>query len=431
MKTAYGYRTRNRATFFSAIIISLLLSWALGGSSGLAAEAVEIRAAIVSSTLTNVEKDGLQSLVSDFEKTNPGIKVKLEPFYSANIQKLVLHAATGVAPDIVLAYNDAPITAIDKGLFLPLSPLFERDAMTSTLKDFVPGIIQQVSRNGVVYGLPHYSAIGTVFYNIDMVNNAGIALNPGWNWDDLAKTIRRLTIKENGQVKQAGFEFFPVWTRTFPWYASAGVDFSNPNAIKMDTEAAIKATRFWQDLVKEDTISWRRGDWFRVGRKAAMTTSGAWDLILFRSANFPLGILPMPKGPAGRVTMTNTDIIGIMRDTKHPNEAWTFMKWFYSLDTQSRYLEITGLQPARMSLGRKWMTTQINLYRNANQDLPPGFETFIQDTMIAQPQPFFSNAEVINQIIMPAIEKMIKSQEPIESVLPEMTRSANIFLKGN
>jgi len=93
-----------------------------------------------------------------------------------------------------------------------------------------------------------------------------------------------------------------------------------------------------------------------VGGRVAMLEDGSWALkdILTR-APFRVGVAPFPAGPVRRVTLATTDGFGIYAGTRHPEEAWEFVRFLIGPEYGRAMARANLLQPARASLVADWI----------------------------------------------------------------------------
>lgn len=397
-------------------------------SSALAADPVTIRFAITEPSKNPEAK--MQQLFAPFAAAHPNIKVVFEPEYASDITKFTTQMVAGTAPDLVEGYNELPVLGIQRGFYLDLSPYIQRDNQGALLKDFVPATVAQYSAGGHVYGFPQLSAVGAMYYNRDMFANAGLgAPNPDWNWSEFAAIAAKLTQKDgSGKTTQFGYELYPNWLWAFGWFESAGADFSDAHKLSLDSDSARAAAQYLQDLKKAGTLDWNWGTF--PGQKAAMTNSGSWEFNYWVDQKLPLGITSVPTGAAGKVTLTNTNMVGITRDTKHPEEAWQVLNWFYSKPVQQQYLELFAQQPARLSLGLEWVGTLKQYLTAHNAPAVPGIETFVTDSGFAHPQPFFADPNVVGKYVQPALDAILKDGKPVGSTLTSAASAGTAFLNS-
>ncbi|HET7558515.1 MAG TPA: extracellular solute-binding protein [Limnochordia bacterium] len=414
---------RGRWLNWGAAAIGLLVL-----SVGASAETVTLRVAMADAKTP--AKD-LEALFAPFAAAHPEIKLQIENSYTDKLDTLAVQVAGGAAADVIQGYNDMPIIAARQGLYLDLAPFVKRDNEQALIDDFVPAALAVVAGQGHIYGFPQYSAVRDVYYNRDMFANAGVATpDPKWNWNDFAAVAKKLTITDGDKVTQIGYGLYNSWLGTFPWLAAAGADFSRPDALPLDSEPVRRTLTFLQDMEKGGYLGWGAGPFLSVSRgTGAMSSSGSWSLVSWAKPNLSLGIASSPIGEARAAGSTNTDIIAINAQTKHPEAAWTFLRWFYSKPVQQAYLARFALQPARVSLGAQWIEAVQKVLQAKGVPPVTGLRAFLDDSVYAQPQPFFANAKVINQYVMPAFNAILGKGAAVGPTLESAAAAGTAFLQ--
>ncbi|HET7559915.1 MAG TPA: sugar ABC transporter substrate-binding protein [Limnochordia bacterium] len=405
----------------------------LGAAAALAAGLAAASAAAAPVTIQFAILDDIaagatfQQLIDEFQKTHPDIKVQLLQQYADHFDKLAVQAAGGTVPDLFAGYGPTPPQALNQGLLLDLSPFIKRDNLQSLVADFVPSTLAMMTKAGHIYAFPKYSATGAMYYNTEMFADAGLE-KPAtdWNWSDFAAYAKKLTLTDGAAVKQYGYNLNNDWIWVYPWFVSGGTDFSNPNVVPLDTPAAINTGTYLQDLYKQDALEWRFGRF--PEREAAMASSGSWELKAWIQKKLPVDVAPMPTGPAGKAAQTNNDIIGISATTKHPEQAWTFLSWFYSKPVQQEYMKLFALQPARMSLQRSWLDAIATQLRGQGLTVPSGLYTFADATVYAAQEPQFADPAVISKYVMMALNKVIRAHQPVAATFKSEAAAANAYL---
>jgi multiple sugar transport system substrate-binding protein len=73
---------------------------------------------------------------------------------------------------------------------------------------------------------------------------------------------------------------------------------------------------------------------FSTGR-IAMWETGDWQTnSLSQLSAFKVGVMPLPSGPKGRISLFNGLTDGIVSNTPHPEEAWELVQWLASAQSQ-------------------------------------------------------------------------------------------------
>lgn len=263
-----------------------------------------------------------------------------------------------------------------------------------------------------------------------MFAEAGLVQPTGdWDWKAFAQTAKKLTKHDGDRIVTYGFQQYPSFLWYFPWCVQSGVDFSDPAVVPLGSTEAIRAFEFLYEWVEQEVFCWGWEAPFK-GQQSAMTFSGSWELNYWIGTEFPMGVTQVPTGPAGKATFTNTDIWAINSQTKHPDAAWQFLKWMYSEEVQRQFLNLFGLQPARLSMGYDWVDAEKDIHsRHRSLDVT-GLESFITSSAFAMPQPVFVDDAVIDQYIQPAIDQIMSGSKPVGPTLKSMSEAATAILQN-
>lgn len=369
-------------------------------------------------------KEELDKLFAPFEASHPDIDLEVTALYGNNLDKLTTETIAGVGADVFTTYNESTVLSSLNGFNLDLTPYIRRDRWEGQLRDFLPPTLNLMRRGDGLYGLPQYQSVGAIYFNRPMFDESGLVYPDGsWNWDEFARVSQRLTRVQDGKVVVSGFTQYPEWVWFFPWLEQAGVSFEEPAVVPLDDPKAIQAVEFVHGLFQRGYVTWGWPGPF-LEKRSAMTHSGGWELKYWVKQNLTMGLTAPPRGSGGRSTLANTDIISISRNTKHPEEAWTFLKWFYTPEVQRQYLGAFGLQPARLSLVGEWIESIRRFYQANGAPPVEGLQAFINNSAFARPQPFFANPRVIREDINPALSRVFTQNVPIRSTLETMAKAA-------
>ncbi len=292
------------------------------------------------------EMKNYQNIISEFEKKYPNIEVKYEVITKMFHENILASFGAGVAPDVFYVDSSWAPIFIDKGALYPVSDLADK----SFIDKFYPFLLKPFEKNGKLYGIPKDWSMLVLFYNKKLFEQAGIT-KPPQTWDELEQDAKIITEK-------TGVPGLAIYLGGFNRYVPVAV--SN-GATRPWFEKASDASWFDSPVVKE-TLTWYI-NLYRIGhvemqnegkkpyvvqpsdvgagwlgdafgqQKVAMVISGNW-MIPFLADQFPnfkygtdWDMAPLPAGKDGRVTMAYTVILGINAKTKHPQEAWNFVKF--------------------------------------------------------------------------------------------------------
>ncbi|MGA8421598.1 MAG: extracellular solute-binding protein, partial [Pseudolabrys sp.] len=160
----------------------------------------------------------IDGYAADFEKENPGIKIKA--IYAGTYQDTLVKALTafksGEPPDVAVLLSTDMFTLIDEDAVMPFDPLLQSDADKAWAKSFYPAFMENSQTGGKTWGIPFQRSTIVMYWNKDAFKAAG--LNPDKapdNWDELVAYGQKLTKRDGSNVSQWGVEIpstgFPYW----------------------------------------------------------------------------------------------------------------------------------------------------------------------------------------------------------------------------
>ncbi|MEU2870882.1 extracellular solute-binding protein [Streptomyces olivoreticuli] len=198
-------RSRSAAAAAVPLLASALLLTACGsggGSDGGAADGkAEGSITFQSWNLRSKFKDYFEGLVGEFEKQNPGVKVKwLDQPADNYAEKLSADAGGGTLPDVVNVSPDLSYPLAKAGILLNL----DREKAAAKFKDeYTPEAWQGNTLPGLdgSYAFPWYLNTGPLFYNKALFRQAGLdPEKPPKSYDELFATADTLAKRSGGRT---------------------------------------------------------------------------------------------------------------------------------------------------------------------------------------------------------------------------------------
>ncbi|MCO1339406.1 ABC transporter substrate-binding protein [Kocuria polaris] len=223
-----------------------------------------------------------------------GVSIKRETVPGQDlIQKVLQRSSSRTLPDVLMLDNpDVQEIAQSGGL----TPLSDYGVDTS---GFAQGILDAASYEGEVYGLgPVVNTLG-LFYNVDMLEEAGI--EPPQTWDELKEAAEQLT-----EGNRYGLSFSAVATYEGAWQFLPFMWSNGGDETDLKTPEVAEALELWVDLVEsgsasESVINWSQGDakdQFAAGN-AAMTINGPWQIPSLDESGINYDSVQVPVPHAG------------------------------------------------------------------------------------------------------------------------------------
>ena len=288
--------------------------------------------------------------------SDQGITVQYDPSPNDGtyFTKLKTELASGNAPDIFWIGAVELADFVNTGKILDIKPLIDADP-DFNLEDFNQLTIEQLTRDGKIYGLPRDISTMVVYYNADLFEQAGLptpkelAEQGNWNWDTFLESAQQLTDASN---QQYGVGFGNWWGPGWGYFVNAagGSPFNEDRtACALDTPEAIRGAQFVRQLYDEQLLPASDAEsenLFNAG-KIGMYLNGRWFTPGVRqNAQFNWDVAEMPEGERKSTWLFWGPYL-INADTANQEAAWAVMKEITSAESMAKVAELGTNIPAR------------------------------------------------------------------------------------
>ncbi|HVF64015.1 MAG TPA: ABC transporter substrate-binding protein [Casimicrobiaceae bacterium] len=286
----------------------------------------------------------IDGYAAEFEKENPGIKVK--PIYSGSYQDSITKALTamktGDPPVMSILLSTDMYTLVDEDAIVPFDEFIKTNEDRAWLKSFYPAFMENSQTGGKTWGIPFQRSTIVLYWNKDMFKEAGLDPNrPPANWSEQLQYAQKLTKRDaSGNVTQWGLQIpssgFPYWL--FQALAiQNGVNLMNAAGTEAyyDRPEVTQALSYWVDLARkhkvhpEGIVEWGTTPRDFFERKMAMmwTTTGNLTNVK-NNAKFDFGVAMLPAGKQrGSPTGGGNFYIFKKSSPAQREAAMKFVKW--------------------------------------------------------------------------------------------------------
>lgn len=311
---------------------------------------------------------GLLDEIAAYNKSQSAIHVTVDtvPWNNA-LDQFIREGQAGGGPDVIqLAFVWTKDLA-SSGLIDNLDPFIKQSPPGQGMSDFLGtdlGIYK-----GAVYGIPWTVDTFTMDYRPDLFKKAGITSFPN-TWQEFFDVAKKLTVvNSSGTTTQYGFGFPAgsgaaggMWFLVNYYLWDHGWAFvkqdSNGKWVLGVTPAEVADTMryfnqfFVQGVTPKSLIS---VDSWADPELVGGLGRGEFAISFFPPETFepaekqsqaPLMSAMDPQGPAGRYSHLGGRALGINASTKHPQQAWEFLKFLLSPQIFKPYNQF----PAQKSL---------------------------------------------------------------------------------
>ena len=283
----------------------------------------------------------MDRMISDLftPKTNIAVHIKL---INASTVEAFL---SGQAPDVSLMMGrDQPVNLAIRGALLDLTQF---DDFKETKETFMPTAVLPYEFEDGCYGLPDTQSFDMLFYRTDIFNSMDIT--PPDTWEELYRLIPKMQ-RYNMEVGLPYTSLYPALLM------QRGGTYYNDDLSRTDlgSEVALEAFRQWTSLYREHglPLTYDFYNRFRTGEMpvavapyteftrlvySAPEIRGLWEMV-------PLPGTVQKDGKLSRVSAGGGTAGVILSNTKNPQEAWSFLKWWVGSEAQARYARDTEAQ---------------------------------------------------------------------------------------
>jgi sn-glycerol 3-phosphate transport system substrate-binding protein len=318
----------------------------------------------------------IDAYAADFEKENPGIKVK--PIYSGSYQESITKALTAVKsgepPVTSILLSTDMYTLIDEGAIVPFDELVKTAEDRAWMGSFYPAFMENSRTGGKTWGIPFQRSTVVLYWNKEMFKEAGLDPNrPPQNWKEQLEYAQKLTRRDpSGKVTQWGIQIpssgFPYWL--FQGLAiQNGVNLMNEAGTQTyyDRPEVIDALQYWVDLARkhkvhpEGIVEWGTTpkDFFEKKMAMMWTTTGNLTNVK-NNAKFDFGVAMLPAGKQRGSPTGGGNFYVFKKSTPQQREAaLKFIKWITTPQRAAQWGIDTGYVAVRQDA---WETPVMKQY---------------------------------------------------------------------
>ncbi|WP_246846602.1 ABC transporter substrate-binding protein [Humibacter ginsenosidimutans] len=393
--------TRRLAVTAAVAVGALALAGCSGQSSdqSVASEAPSHLSGTVSlwHFFTDREAKVVQSVVDDFEKKYPDVKVVVHS--GQDDDKLTKAIAAGKDIDVGISYStDIVGSFCSSGAFRDLTPYIKRDKID--LSQFPETVRSYTEFDGKRCTMPMLADTYGLYYNKDILKKFGYTEPPKTLSQLESMALKMTTYNADGSIKTLGFNPFMGWAENAAAHygPAAGAQW-----LTADGKSAVGTSPGWPEL-----MNWQKGFVDKIGYdklnafssglgqefssnyafqtgQVAMVLDGEWRTAFIKSQKpgMDYGTAPFPTADdhtdlfgGGYIT---GNIAGIAKGSKNPELAWALLKYL-TTDTSAVVKLANGLRNVPttqdaltspdLSLGDTF-TTFLNVMKSPHSDTTP------------------------------------------------------------
>ena len=362
-------------------------------------------------------------LIPKFEEENPGIKVNAVSHEWADLHdKILISAQSDTLPDVA-RLDSAWIPEFQKmGILVPLNKEM------SDFNDVAGGLLESAMSTAEIggdnYGLALNTNTKILYYNVEMLSEAGIAVPK--TMDEFADACKKLSgTNANGQQVWGYDEPGLSGWNLCPFIWSMGGSLTNEEQTKatgyLNSKETVAAIEMFANLYKENAITgWNSGDipmtdGFGTGRYA-MLLEGPWKVAELAGAypDFKYETAPVPAGEGGSISVLGGEDIS-MFNSANKDAAWKFMKFM-----TSEYAQVEMAKCGQIPVNKTALET--DTVKAAD------FAPYIEQLQTAKSRPTVACWSEFDSELAAAVTEVVNGDKTAQEAMDELATKVDALL---
>ncbi len=369
----------------------------------------------------------MEEIIKEFQEIHPNINVKIEltPF-KQYWTKLETAAIGGTLSDVFWMNGPNFIKYAANGILLPITDFINKDNIV--LGNYPQSLVDLYTFEGVNYALPKdFDTIG-LWFNKELFDAAGISYpDESWDWAQLIDSAQKLTDPAAGVWGIAAVLEDQAGYYNTIYQAGGYIISEDKKSSGHNQSEAIAGLKFWTDLIHLYKVSPTLAqmtdtsaiNMFESG-KVAMLYHGSWNQIRFANNEYTrdrVDVAVLPKGKERAVVIHGLGNV-IAANTKHPEEAWKFLKFLGSKRAAEIQANTGTVIPAFNGTQNAWV--QANPYFN--------LQVFIDMVDYSKPYPISKDSGKWVELETKYFRRAWAGQIRIEDAVKEVAQGMNQYL---
>lgn len=225
-----------------------------------------------------------------------GVTIERTAYDTSDLtQQALLAAQEGTSPDIILLDNPAVSTLAETGM---LTTVDELGLDTSEIDEnlLAAGVVE-----GSAYGIPIGANTLSLYYNAEILDDAGVDPDSITDWDSLTAALQQVDEAGHRGITFAGIGTEEGTFQFLPWFWGSGAELT-----ELDSPDAVEALELWTSWLEEgyapnsvignsQNTAWEE---FLTG-EFAFGENGTWQVNSAAEADFETGVVQLPAQDGG------------------------------------------------------------------------------------------------------------------------------------
>lgn len=281
----------------------------------------------------------------------------------------------GSLPDVILVDGPAVATYAEAGIIIPLDDMVSEESKA----DLLDSTLKQGSYNEKLYTLPLWESSVGIYYNKDMLAEAGIevpeTLEDAWTWDEFYEVVKALTTPDHygctmhTNSGQIAYYYSPMLVQN-------GTDLISEDGSTtkgyLDSEETVEFLNWLKRFYDEKLVNIEPTPTEFFDGKSAMLFSTCYQIATLQSTypdlNWGVTYYPVSNEHVAG-TPTGSWTIGITNKASDPEAAYIFADYMTNTEANMSGCPASGYLPPRKSSSEALTQYQEEPYRKFMEQL--------------------------------------------------------------
>ncbi|MBA4493348.1 ABC transporter substrate-binding protein [Paenactinomyces guangxiensis] len=367
-----------------------------------------------------------EELIKRFEAQNPNIDIQYVglPKNSAK-QKYDAAIAANDMPDVAGVQTSWLPEFSIRGALLPLDDYFNQWSEKGKINEPTIDFNRNIVVDKKLYGIPYTQNLDILWYRPDWFKESGV--KPLETWDEFFTAVEKMTDKGKNRY---GFSIRGGAGGSFQlqrmMYAYSGIDkyFDKSGKSTINDPKHVEFVKKYLGLYKKYTPESDITNGYK--EMVAGFDTGAVALVQHNIGSYgehskalkpeQFAALPLPKTADGKYVAEGGNSINfsIFKTTRHPKEAWKFVSFMTSAESQSYWNQNTGQIPTHADvLNEKWVKDA--------QHIQTAFKVLEDPNMVFYNPAFYlpDYRSILDNVVDPGIQAVMSGKKSVEDFLNE------------
>ncbi len=362
-----------------------------------------------------------QKIVQDFNKEHPEIQVEYRSIPWSNwYQTFVTAVSSGSAPDISTGAGYQAVQLYKMGAIRPLDGMIEKMKADGDLNDFAPGTVETLRFDNHYVSLPWGLDIRLWYYRPSLLKAAGV--EPPKTWEEFRAAAKKLTADGKYGVVASGDTGGSHYVLSSMLNNGGGMFDADRKLTLSSNDRNVEALEWLSGIVADGSMhpaspgysaDDRRATFFRGEAAFSLDSPNIYKQA--GAVSDDIAVLPPMQGPHGDTgTIFWVNNIMMYKQTKNPEAAETFMRWWSQNELPLWTEGHTGQIPARQSFLKDAVAGDDRYKYIVDNYIPIG-----KTTATAYKGIFPALSEVEGEGVLQTLTQQIFQGVPVKDALPQ------------